>query len=94
MAGCEDCGRSYGDEFGFPDLIIPLDVWERISTAKDESGLLCPSCICKRLYDAGISGVEGAFMSGPIESVNRTTMYNLRWIENIRRRLRGMGIDI
>lgn len=82
-AACEDCDREYGNEHGFPDLIIPLDAWKRISTNGDESGLLCPSCICKRLHAAGISGVEGAFMSGPIESVTRPTMYALRRVENL-----------
>lgn len=87
-AKCEDCGRSYGEEHGFPDLIIPNDAWRQISTNGDESGSLCPSCICKRLYDKGIR-CEGASMSGPIESVSRTTMSNLRWIENLREQGHG-----
>ena len=24
--GCYDCKRSYGDEHGFPDLVVPHDV--------------------------------------------------------------------
>ena len=85
---CEDCNRPYGDEHGFPDLIIPFDVWRRISTNGDESGLLCPSCICARLHRAGIK-CEGAFMSGPIESVSRAMMNALRRVENIEEHLVG-----
>lgn len=85
-AVCEDCSRPYGHQHGFPDLIIPLWAWEQISTTKDEGGLLCPSCICKRLHDAGVS-CEGAFMSGPIETTSRPTMYALRRVENLERQL-------
>ena len=83
-AACADCDRSYGNEHGFPDLSIPNEVWVRISPTSDEGGLLCPSCICKRLYDAGIE-CYGAFMSGPIKSVSEIEMYNFRWIENLLR---------
>ena len=79
---CEDCGRPYGDEHGFCDLIIPYDAWKQISTGGDDSGMLCPSCICKRLADKGIR-CEGAFMSGPIDSVSRVSMNTLRRVENI-----------
>lgn len=87
MATCYDCERPYGDEHGFPDLVIPLDVWKRISPSGNEGGLLCPSCICGRLYKAGIREVEGAFMSGPIMSVTRPTMNALRRVENLESRL-------
>lgn len=63
--GCYDCGRPYGDEHGFPDLVIPNEAWTRISPTGDGGGLLCPSCICKRLHDEGMR-VEGRFMSGPL----------------------------
>lgn len=82
VASCYDCDRPYGDEHGFPDLIISLDAWKQISPTGDSASLLCPSCICKRLYDAGIS-CTGAFMSGPVESVDRHTMWNKRMIENM-----------
>ncbi len=80
---CDDCKRPYGDEHGFPDLIVSNDVWRRISPKKDLGGLLCPSCICKRLHDAGIIDAAGSFFSGPIRCVDYQTMYNSRWIENI-----------
>lgn len=90
-ARCEDCDRPYGEDHGFPDFIIPLDMWQRISSAGDETGLLCPSCICGRLHRADIREVEGAFMSGPIHSVSRATMYALRRVENVELRLWGGG---
>jgi len=62
---CADCGRRYGDAFGFPDLIIPDDAWKAISPRGDEGGLLCPSCICRRLHEAGIK-TTGRFTSGPL----------------------------
>lgn len=65
MAACNDCGRPYGDEHGFPDLVIPHDIWKRISPSGDEGGLLCPSCICGRLHAAGIE-TTGKFTSGPL----------------------------
>lgn len=79
---CHDCQRPYGNENGFPDFIIPYWAWRRISPSGDINGLLCPSCICKRLHDAGIT-CEGAFMSGPIESVSRPLMQALRLVENL-----------
>lgn len=63
--GCEDCGRPYGDEYGFPDLIVPDDVWLMISPRGDFGGLLCPSCICKRAAVLGLKKVEARFCSGP-----------------------------
>lgn len=88
MSGCQDCERPYGDEHGFPDLVIPSYVWYRISPNGDDSGLLCPSCICKRLHDAGIR-CEGAFFSGPIVSVSYHVMYALRRVENIEEAIAG-----
>jgi hypothetical protein len=85
---CHDCGRVYGDENGFPDLIIPYWAWKRISPSGDDGGLLCPSCICKRLYDEGIR-CEGAFMSGPIMSVSTHAMHLDRRIENIELAIEG-----
>lgn len=83
--GCHDCDRPYGNEHGFPDLVIPHHHWAKISPTGDEGGLLCPSCICKRLHDAGISGVIGSFTSGPIRSVSPDMMYCFNWIENFRK---------
>lgn len=65
QVACFDCGRRYGDEYGFPDLVVPNDVWKQISPFGDEGGLLCPSCICRRLHDGGIT-TTGEFRSGPL----------------------------
>ncbi len=65
---CEECGRPYGREYGFPDLIIPNDFWKRISNSRDEDGLLCPSCIAFRLHRAGYRDVVSSFESGPLKS--------------------------
>ncbi len=85
---CDDCNRPYGHEHGFPDLIIPFWAWVRISPNGDDSGLLCPSCICKRLHDARIT-CEGAFMSGPVRSVAPELMHTIRGLENIELAIRG-----
>ena len=81
-ADCHDCGRAYGDEHGFPDLIIPNYYWNRIAPKPDGGGRLCPSCICAALHKVGIR-CEGAFMSGPVEPVSRATMFALRDAENV-----------
>jgi hypothetical protein len=88
VSACQDCERSYGSEHGFPDLIIPYEAWKQISPTGDDGGLLCPSCICKRLHDKGIR-CEGALMSGPIISISRAEMSLLRRIENIELALQG-----
>lgn len=85
---CADCARPYGDEHGFPDLIIPFWAWKEISPTGDDGGLLCPSCICKRLHHKGIR-CEGSFMSGPIISVSGPTMNVLRRVENIELAIEG-----
>jgi hypothetical protein len=80
---CYDCGRAYGNENGFPDLIIPLYIWRQISPTKNEGGLLCPSCICRRLARGGFQNVPAAFMSGPIRSVSPELMDVIRGVENL-----------
>ena len=61
---CMDCGRKYGDIYGFPDLLIPNWAWNKI--VGGPGGLLCPSCIIRRLCDYKLSNVPFAFMSGPL----------------------------
>jgi hypothetical protein len=62
--GCEDCGRLYGDEHGFPDLVVSHDVWEQLMPGREGGGLLCPSCMCLRAHRLGIRA-EAVFRSGP-----------------------------
>lgn len=65
---CLDCRRAYGDEYGFPDLLVPDDVWAKISPTGNEGGLLCPSCMCRRAYEAGVKNIAACFVSGPFAS--------------------------
>lgn len=69
LAECYDCQRPYGSP-GFPDLVIPHDIWNRISPTGHGGGLLCPSCLIARLAEAGIE-CDGALMSGPLRTVKR-----------------------
>lgn len=87
-ATCFDCSRPYGDENGFPDLVIPFWAWVQVSPTGDDAGLLCPSCICKRLHDKKIR-CDGAFLSGPIMSVSSSEMSLHRRIENIELAIEG-----
>lgn len=84
-ARCHDCLRPYGDEHGFPDLVIPDWAWLKISPKGNEGGLLCPSCICKRLNQQEIR-CEGAFMSGPVISVSEQTMWLISRVNNLEQR--------
>lgn len=68
VSGCEDCGRLYGDIHGFPDLIVPNDIWELLMPGRNGGGLLCPSCMCKRASDLGIH-CQAIFRSGPFGHV-------------------------
>lgn len=63
-AQCYNCGRPYGDEYGFPDLVVPHDVWKIISPTGNDGGLLCPSCMCLAAHRAGVS-CTAKFTSGP-----------------------------
>ncbi len=78
---------AYGEE-GFEDLVIPHDIWRRISPTRNSGGLLCACCTSARLTKAGIRCV-GAFMSGPIKTVSAPTMEALLRIETVEERLKG-----
>lgn len=59
------CGRPYSKG---PDLVVPDDVWAKISPTGDEGGVLCPNCIHDALVAAGFGdgSVSAAFTSGPM----------------------------
>lgn len=70
---CHLCRLLYGDEYGFPDLVIPDSAWAKISPTNSAGGLLCPNCINKRLVEEGINTV-GCFTSGNLQSVDEATL--------------------
>lgn len=63
-AECYDCGLAYGEP-GFADLVVPHDIWAKISPTGDENGLLCPTCMVRAAEKAGLSNVRAKFRSGP-----------------------------
>lgn len=70
-AVCHDCGRLYGNEYGFPDLVVPDTIWKQISPTGDQYGLLCPSCMAGRCAKLGIQGAEARWTSGPFRGGQR-----------------------
>lgn len=62
-AMCYDCGTPYGGP-RFPDLVVPHEVWAKISPTGDEGGLLCPSCMCAAAEAVGVK-CKATFRSGP-----------------------------
>ena len=56
MSGCYDCGLSYQDP-GWIEAIIPDNVWDFISPTKNQGGLLCITCISRRLSRLGIGRI-------------------------------------
>lgn len=64
---CEDCGLFYGDEHGFPDLLVSNETWEKLMPGRQGSGLLCPNCMCKRGHALGI-WASAIFVSGPFRN--------------------------
>ena len=82
MASCYDCDLPYDQDDGFEDFVVQNHIWEKISPTGDEGGILCANCICRRLTKAGISGVPGAYMSGPIDTVSEHVMEALLIAEN------------
>ena len=56
MARCYDCGLDYQDP-GWIEAIIPDQVWNDISPTKDQGGILCITCISRRLVKGGYKKV-------------------------------------
>lgn len=53
---CEDCGLAYGSD-GWIECVLPNDAWAKISTSHDEGGILCITCIARRLKRLNIPDV-------------------------------------
>lgn len=83
---CYDCGRKYGDEFGFPDLLVPTGVWREIGPTGGEGGLLCPSCIVRRCVLRGIE-CEARWASGPFSDVEHERHGYEGWADFMERQL-------
>lgn len=67
-ASCLDCKRRYGDQYGFPDLVVSDETWAAIHP-EGKHGLLCPSCMCARAHTAGVAA-RAEFRSGPFAVMN------------------------
>ncbi|MEQ1653816.1 MAG: hypothetical protein ABL897_15140, partial [Hyphomicrobium sp.] len=87
-AECDDCRREYGEEHGFPDMILPQWAWDKISPTGDDGGLLCPCCIITRLVAKGLR-CEASIASASIDCVPLVIMQQIRRLENIECALEG-----
>lgn len=58
MTCCYDCGQRYGSD-GWIEAIIPDIIWNKIkpSECEDDCGILCISCIARRLKIAKINNI-------------------------------------
>ena len=63
IAACFDCGLSYGDD-GWADFIVLDEVWLQISPTNSKDGLLCVTCMTRRMVKLGLHAF-GRFSSGP-----------------------------
>lgn len=53
---CFDCGLEYGSP-GWIETTIPDTVWKLIAPNPDHSGILCISCIARRIEQIGLETV-------------------------------------
>ena len=53
---CYDCGLDYGD-LGWVEAVIPDKVWNEISPTGNQGGILCITCISRRLVKKGFKNV-------------------------------------
>lgn len=90
---CSDCLRPYGDEYGFPDLVLPDSAWKLIAPKEGGGGVLCPNCICLRLHKVGLKSVPATFGSGPIRSVDPFVMTTLLRTERLEERIAALEND-
>lgn len=58
---CTDCRLLYSDS-GWADFVVSDEVWQQIHP---ESGVLCSTCIFRRMHAIGIESAEGRFTGGP-----------------------------
>jgi len=84
MAGCYECGLDYQDP-GWIEAIIPDKIWNEISPTGDQAGLLCITCISRRLVKKGykrvpvwLSGMEPLRPAGGNPSEDESSLFILR----------------
>ena len=84
MAKCYDCGLNYQDS-GWIEAIIPDKVWNDISPTGDEGGILCITCIARRLVSRGyrrvpvwLCGTEPLRPAGGDPSSDESSLFLLR----------------
>jgi len=63
--GCHDCGLSYNKKSGWCDIVLPNNIWKKISPDKNGNGLLCFTCIAKRCNRMKINNIPIFITSGP-----------------------------
>ena len=56
MLQCYDCGLEYGGD-AWIEAIIPDEIWNEISPTGGEGGILCISCMAKRIKQKGYKGI-------------------------------------
>lgn len=61
---CYDCGLLYSDP-GWCDAVVPDEWWLQISPTGHQGGVLCLTCIARRLSALGARNVPLLITSGP-----------------------------
>lgn len=87
MAGCYDCGKPYGED-DWIEAVIPNKIWDEISPYKNQGGILCISCIAKRLKKAGYKDVP-VWLCGtePLMAIEGNPNDYLNWMNNYETRI-------
>lgn len=71
---CADCPLPYGDS-GWCDAVLPNDVWAKIAPNPPDGGVLCISCMARRLVALGLENVPLLVTSGPFISASLDEAY-------------------
>jgi hypothetical protein len=61
---CYDCGLPYSST-AWMDAVVPNDIWGRIAPTPHGGGVLCISCMARRLEKLGLRDVPLQIKSGP-----------------------------
>jgi len=79
--GCYDCGLEYGKS-GWVETIVPDYIWKQIRPegAEGTGGLLCITCICKRLTKLNLVERIPVFICGtePIQVISNSLDYPMQ----------------